>query len=253
VKAVVETRPAASHPHAASLPETDLLAAQAAWLAPARARLLRQAGIARRRRVLDLGCGFGAVTGELVRRGGGGVVALDRVREALSADPTPFAGAGRVCADAARLPFVAGCFDLVFCQFTLLWLPLAAALDEVQRVLSAGGALIALEPDYGGLIEAPAEAAVREVWLAALARAGADPLVGRKLPRQLEARDFQVRVELLPELRPADPARFDFLRGLPLTPAEGAALEAAAAADEHRTGWERLAHLPILLVRAIRL
>ena len=54
-----------------ALPSKTLLEAQAEWLAPARARLLRRVGIARRRRILDLGAGYGAVTGELVRRGGG--------------------------------------------------------------------------------------------------------------------------------------------------------------------------------------
>ncbi|HLA84582.1 MAG TPA: hypothetical protein VJL29_07290, partial [Thermoguttaceae bacterium] len=69
-----------SHP---SLPSTALLRQQAEWLAPARSRLLRRAGIARCRRVLDLGCGVGAVTAELARRTSGFVVALDRDRGSL--------------------------------------------------------------------------------------------------------------------------------------------------------------------------
>ena len=68
----------------------ELLRRQAAWLAPARARLLRRVAVARRRSVLDLGGGYGAVTGELVRRAGGTVVALDHTLEALQASPGAF-------------------------------------------------------------------------------------------------------------------------------------------------------------------
>ena len=66
-------------------PSAELLRRQAAWLAPARARLLRRAEIARRRRVLDLACGPGTVVEELVQRSGGSVVALDCSRTALAA------------------------------------------------------------------------------------------------------------------------------------------------------------------------
>ena len=69
-----------------SLPQAELLRQQAAWLAPARARLFRRVQIAQRQRVLDLACGYGTVTGELVRRCGGSVTALDCNPEALAAD-----------------------------------------------------------------------------------------------------------------------------------------------------------------------
>ncbi|MDW8324928.1 MAG: class I SAM-dependent methyltransferase [Anaerolineales bacterium] len=234
-------------------PGADLLRIQAKWLAPARARLLRRAAIARRGRVLDLGAGSGAVTGELVRRAGGAVTALDLAFAVLRADPAAFAGAGRVCADALRLPFPSLTFDLVFCQCALLWMqPAEVVLDEIARVLRAEGALVALEPDYGGLIEHPPEIAVRDIWIAALARAGADPFIGRKLPGQLEARGFRVRVDLLPELRPPDPARFDFLRGLPLTAGEQTRVEQAAHADAQNSGRARVAHLPFCLITAFK-
>lgn len=232
----------------ASLPAIDHLQQQAAWLAPARARLLRHLGIARRRRVLDLGAGYGAVTEELTRRAGGPVTALDLDYRALRHVPS----AAPVQAHSAWLPFPAGAFDLVVCHFALLWMPLAETLAEIARVLDAGGALAALEPDYGGLLEAPPETAVRGVWLAALARAGADPLIGRRLAGPLAALGFQVRVELLNDLAPADPARFDFLRGLPLTPAEQAAVTAARAADAKLSGWARVAHLPVCLITAVK-
>lgn len=233
------------------IPSAVLLRAQAKWLAPARARLLRRVAVARRGRVLDLGAGSGAVTGELVRRAGGPIVALDLAFAALHAEAASFADARRVCADALRLPFPSRAFDLVFCQCALLWMqPADAVLDEIARVLMREGALVALEPDYGGLIEHPPEAAVREIWIAALTRAGADPFIGRKLPGLLEARGLRVSVDLLPELRPPDPARFDFLHGLPLTAEEQTRVEQAARADAHNAGWARVAHLPFCLITA---
>lgn len=234
----------------AELPAADLLAMQAGWLAPARSALLRRATIAQRQRVLDLGAGYGAVTGELARRAGGPVIALDRAVAALRACD---AAAACVGGDGARLPFQDAAFDLIFTQFALLWMaPLAAVVAEVARVLAPGGVLVALEPDYGGMIESPPEVVTREVWLAALARAGADPLVGRKLPGLLDAHGFDVRVSLLDMLLPAHPTRLDFLRDLPLTPDESAQLERASHAAAAARGWQHVAHLPMFLVMATK-
>lgn len=230
------------------LPSEKLLRQQTAWLGPARARLLRRADIARRRRVLDLACGYGGVTGELVRRSGGKVTALDCRRAALSLHREEFAGAEVVCGKAEALPFSTGEFDLVFCQFGLLWTELSAAVPEIRRVLMPGGALAALEPDYGGMIEFPPETATRDLWIAALERAGADPCVGRKLPGRLTAAGFDVHVHLLERLVSPSPLRFDLLAELPLTDAERLTLDRArqAAAREPYC----VAHLPMFLVTA---
>lgn len=245
--------------HPIDLPPATALARQAAWLAPLRARLLRRAGVARRRRVLDLGAGFGAVTGELVRRAGGLVVALDHALAALAADPVAWSGAGRVGADARRLPFRDDWFDLVFCQCVLMWLagPEGAGLDasvrEIARVLAPGGVLVALEPDHGGLIEHPETIATRDLWLAGLVRAGADPRLGRKLPGALERAGLRARVDLVPRLLPPAPARFDLLRDLPLDAVERARLARVEAADRALAasgGWSRVAHLPVMAITA---
>lgn len=218
------------------LPAQHLLELQADWLAPVRARVLRQVDIGRRRRVLDLGCGSGAVTDELQRRCGGRAVAFDLDYAAVRA-----AGGERVQGDAGRLPFVARSFDLVFTQFSLLWMP-ATAVVEAARVLSADGVVVALEPDYDGLIEWPADAVTREIWLAALERAGAEPRIGRQLADRLRACGLRVGVALLDTLAPPTPERLDFLRELPLTTAEQTRLAGAASAT--------VAHLPVFIVTA---
>ncbi len=235
------------------LPVAPLLQRQAAWLAPARAQLLRWIHVARRFSVLDLGTGHGAVVPELVRRSSGRVVALDHQATALRA-PQAFRGAQRLAADARHIPTPAETFDLIFSQVTLLWVaPLEPAIEEIKRTLKPKGVLVALEPDYGGLIEHPPEIDSRALWLRALERAGADPYVGRRLPGLLADRGFEVRVSLFDTLFPPDPARFDFLHDLPLTEQERHNLaEIERQVDGLTQAWKQIAHLPFFLIRAFK-
>jgi len=154
-----------------------------------------------------------------------------------------------VCSKAGSLPFADAIFDLVFCQLALMWMPLERTAAEIGRVTMAGGAVVAIEPDYGGMLEWPEGAGLKEVWSAALERAGADPLVGRKLPGVLARAGFEVRVETTSGIQPPAQTRFEILRGLPLTPDE----EWRVGEVEERSGvlfskWESLVHLPFVLV-----
>jgi len=135
-----------------------------------------------------------------------------------------------------------------------MWLDAPAAIGEIHRVLVPDGRLVAIEPDYEGLLEYPAPIATREIWLAALARAGADPSLGRKLPGLLAESGFSARVDLLDHLAEPSPARFDFLAELPLSPAERHALAAVRTADSHlaSSGGSRVAHLPVFLATAVK-
>lgn len=199
---------------------------------------MRQVDVGRRRSVLDLGCGYGAVTEELVRRAGGRVVAFDMDRAAVSQAPGE-----RIQGTAERLPFVRHSFDLVFSQFSLLWMP-RAAVDEVVRVLTNDGVLVALEPDYDGLIEWPMEAVSRDIWIAALRRAGAEPLIGRMLPERLAKCGLTVEVALLDTLSAPEADRLEFLNELPLSDDERGRLQGLASAT--------VAHLPVFIVTARR-
>lgn len=231
----------------AALPAVELLRQQAEWLAPARSRLLRQIGIAHRQRILDLGAGYGAVTGELVRRGGGSVVALDREWEALRRIDT----AVPIQSNALQLPFAHNTFDLVFCQCVLLWLAdVDTAVAEVQRVLQPGGVLAAIEPDYGGLMEYPPAIDSRALWLTALERNGAKPFIGRQLPALLEQAGFRIRVRLLDEITVTGNGRYAFLRTLPLTPKEVSQLDEIERTAKQLSHWQQIAHLPFFLITA---
>jgi SAM-dependent methyltransferase len=229
--------------------EASRLVAQ--WLAGPRSRLLRRAQVGRRACVLDLGCGHGIVTGELARRAAGVTVGLDRAPSAHF--PSEAAGAYWVEGSADALPFHDAAFDLILCENALLWAAdLAATLAEAARVLRPGGALIALEPDYGAMLEWP-EQGLRELWLEGLTRAGADPLVGRKLPGGFEALGLEVWFELqgIPQLAQSDAVRL--LLDLPLTEDERARVEESARALDSRRGtWGCLLHVPYVLVAATR-
>lgn len=231
-------------------PSAGLLEQQAAWLRPARSRLFRRIGIAHKRRVLDLGAGYGAVTGELSRRSSGFVVALDTNLVALH-EGEKFEGAYQVGGDATCLPFSSAAFDLIFCQCTLMWTtPLSRVITEIKRILELDGVLVAIEPDYGALIEFPPQIESKEIWLSALNRSGADPRVGRRLPFELYSSGFDVKVFLFDQVDRASKGRFAFLDDLSLSSDEAERLSKIKRSSSQLEAWEELSHLPFFLIVA---
>lgn len=131
------------------------------------------AGIGRGERVLDVGCGTGAVARAAARRVGaaGRVVGLDL-------NPRMLAVARRVApeiewreGEAGELPFAAGDFDVVTSQYALMFFPdQPRGLAEMWRVLAPGGRLavavcgpIAQAPGYAALAKAAAGCCPAEV------------------------------------------------------------------------------------------
>lgn len=232
-----------SRPDLPSVVQSQLLAQ---WLAGPRSRALRRASIGLRRRVLEVGSGQCVVTPELQRRARGTLISLDLDVAALQRAPVNTA---RVAGDCRQLPFRADPFDLVFFQNTLMWVsPLNVAVQEAVRVLEPGGVLVAIEPDYGGMMEHP-DTGLQELWLSGLSRAGADPQVGRKLPGVCEAAGLKVWVELVHLPQPAHPEAVRLLDDLPLTTSEQEAVRSIADRLDHKQDhWSVFIHVPYFLV-----
>lgn len=110
------------------------------------------------RSVLDVACGHGRFTREILRRGGSPVVGLDispeLIRRARSIEAREPLGARYLCADLATPgEVVAGSFDRVVCGFGLSDVDdLDGAIANVARVLASGGRFVfsILHPCFPG-------------------------------------------------------------------------------------------------------
>ncbi|HEU0223039.1 MAG TPA: class I SAM-dependent methyltransferase [Paracoccaceae bacterium] len=114
-------------------------------------------------RILDLGCGDGALTVEIARRGAEvrGVDASPAMVEAARAR-----GLAAELADGARLGFAAE-FDAVFSNAALHWMTDPdAVLAGIARALKPGGRFVAEAGGHGNV------AAIRTALIAVLARRG---------------------------------------------------------------------------------
>jgi SAM-dependent methyltransferase len=155
---------------------------QAAWTQSLRTYLFTRPAMVNPRRVLEVGCGTGAVLAD--RELSSVVHGLDCDLDRLAAAQGHVRTAYLTCGDALALPYSSGTFDITFCHFLLLWVrdPLEA-LHEMKRVTRSGGAVLALaEPDYEHRLDSPAELAPLGRWQAqALRLQGADPGLGRRL------------------------------------------------------------------------
>ena len=111
-------------------------------------------------RVLDVGCGTGALIPALAELVGpdGHVVGLDYAAPLLETarERADAAGVGRrvdlVAGDAHNLPFPDASFDAVHVERVLMHLEDPdAAIREMRRVTRPGGRVVAAEPDSGGV------------------------------------------------------------------------------------------------------
>ena len=155
---------------------------QAAWTRELRAYLFDCAGLTRAQRVLEVGCGTGAILSGLAIPAA--IHGLDLEYARLAEARTHVPAGVLTCGNAKAMPYPSGVFDITFCHFLLLWVrdPLLALL-EMKRVTRPGGAVLALaEPDYDSRVDKPAALVQLGRWQAeSLRRQGADPGLGSRL------------------------------------------------------------------------
>lgn len=155
---------------------------QAGWTRDLRAYLFAKAEAKWARRILEVGCGSGAILS---------TVESAAVLHGVDIDPHALAQCRVNAADAIltrgdglALPYLNESFDLVFCHYFLLWVsdPLQA-VREMKRVTRPGGHVLALaEPDYFSRVDAPDELKPLGAWqVESLKRQGADPGFGARL------------------------------------------------------------------------
>jgi SAM-dependent methyltransferase len=110
------------------------------------------AGIRPGQRVLDVGCGPGALTAELVARlGPGNVEAVDPSASFVAAARERHSEVAVQQAPAEKLPFPAASFDAALAQLVVHFMADAAAgLSEMKRVTRRAGVVAACVWDHAG-------------------------------------------------------------------------------------------------------
>ncbi len=155
---------------------------QAAWTRELRNYVFAKVGLDDAKRVLEAGCGTGAILSGLTSSAQ--LHGLDLDEEALRQARIHGPKAHLTRGDVLELPYPTGSFDIAYCHLLLLWVfdPLAALL-EMKRVTRSGGYVLALaEPDYTLRVDEPAELAViGQMQTESLRRRGVDVGLGGRL------------------------------------------------------------------------
>lgn len=177
--------------------------------------------------VLELGCGVGAQTVELLHRNPGiALTCVDRSAESLR---TAGERLGEQATSTVRLvqadlydlphtggPLHAGGFDHVVVCFVLEHLPRPAeALDRARRLLRPGGTITVIEGDHGSTAfhpDSPAARAAIDCQVRLQRSAGGDPDIGRRLYPLLTAAGFH-DIQVTPRQVYVDGSRPDLADG----------------------------------------
>jgi SAM-dependent methyltransferase len=119
---------------------------------PLAAEFVALAGVHAGQRALDVGCGPGALTAELVQRlGPQAVSAIDPSQPFVAAIRTRFPEVDVRCAVAERLPFPDDGFDVALAQLVVHFMAdPVAGLSEMVRVTRPGGLIAACVWDHAG-------------------------------------------------------------------------------------------------------
>ncbi|MHA2224460.1 MAG: methyltransferase domain-containing protein [Candidatus Hodarchaeales archaeon] len=155
---------------------------QLKWTVSTRKRLYRQMDLFHAKRILEVGSGTGVVLREIQAiNPRAQLIGLDNNQIVVEFSWLMSKKSRLVVGDGGILPFTSQIFDIVICNYLLLWVcnPIAI-IQEMKRVTRSGGWIACLaEPDYGGRIDYPAGELWERLFLDSLS--ACDPFIGRKL------------------------------------------------------------------------
>jgi ubiquinone/menaquinone biosynthesis C-methylase UbiE len=152
---------------------------QAKWTRNLRTYLFEQAGLTNARRVLEVGCGTGAILRELATPAT--LHGLDLESAALAECRIYTSAVSLTRGDGNSLPYPDKSFDIVYCHFLLLWVN--DPLQVVREMARVGRCVLALaEPDYSQRVDEPVTLKPLGEWQTeSLRRQGANPVFGAML------------------------------------------------------------------------
>lgn len=150
-----------------------------------RHKLYEKVDLKNKRRILDVGCGTGAVTMDIALLTKGDVVGVDIDDGKLQKAERLLSGINNakvMKANVLNLPFENESFDLVVFNIVLVYIKdQQKAVNEMARVTRKNGVVFAtLEPDYASRIDYP-ENLASPLMLKYMEEMGADLYTGRKL------------------------------------------------------------------------
>ena len=168
---------------------------QMEWTKPFRNYLFRRFSKSEKLKILEIGCGTGAVLSDIKNEYGKRIELLAGIdidqKSLLYAKNWQCVNLAN--ADGKYLPFADSCFDLVFCHYFLLWVkdPFEF-LAEMKRVTKPGGICAAMaEPCYDELHAEPRELfELADKQRKALSDFGANVNVGSQLNNYFKEAGF---------------------------------------------------------------
>ena len=183
---------------------------QAGWTQKVRRHLFAKAGLQPNAKILEVGCGTGAVMSQIAAETEYNQTGIDLDYASLVFAQASCPETDLAQADGHLLPFADASFDAAYCHYFLLWVDDSRqVLHEMRRVTKSGGAVIALaEPDHAARIDSPTPLdELGRLQTVALATQGANIWMGRLLSMTFQKAGLELVVSgmLGAEWSPSDP------------------------------------------------
>ena len=163
---------------------------QAAWTRDLRKYLFERAGLGCSNRILEVGCGTGAILSEIPRPVSLHGLDLDAVALAECRIHAPDASLTR--ADGHHPPYPDQSFDIAYCHYLLLWAK--DPLQVIKEMARVSRHIIAFaEPDYSRRVDEPAGLKTLGIFQTeSLRRQGANPSFGGMLADTFHRAGIQI-------------------------------------------------------------